>query len=70
MSILFLHYHWFLQLYDVLGFTKVSIKSQSDLEAHWAENQKAMAEFGRLKPWRRFLDSLRPPMFHVVRFTR
>jgi len=32
MSILFLHYRWFLCMYDALGYTKISIKSQSDLD--------------------------------------
>jgi hypothetical protein len=56
--ILFLLYLWFLRLFDALGYTKISIKSQSDLEAYWARNDQFLAEFGRLKPWRRFLDWL------------
>jgi hypothetical protein len=57
ISILFLHYHWFLRLYDALGYTKISIKSQRDLDAHWADTDRSLADFSRLKPWRRFLDS-------------
>ena len=57
MLILFLHYLWFLRLYDDLGYTKISIKSQRDLDAYWAHNDKSVTEFSRLKRWRRFLDS-------------
>jgi len=56
MLILFRLYLWSLRLFDVLGYTKISIKSQSDLKAYWATNEESMAEFTRLKPWRRFLD--------------
>ena len=58
MLILFLHYHWFLRVYDDLGYHKISIKSQSDLEDYWAHNDTSLAEFSRLKPCRRFLDFL------------
>ena len=56
MLILFLHYLWFLCLYDDLGYTKISIKSQRDLDAYWAHNDKSVTEFSRLKRRRRFLD--------------
>jgi hypothetical protein len=45
MSILFLHYRWFLRLFDALGYTKISITSESDLEAYWARNDKFLTEF-------------------------
>jgi hypothetical protein len=58
MSILFLHHHWFLRLYDALGYTKISIQSHSDLDAYWTRNEQSFAEFRRRKRWRRFLDTL------------
>jgi hypothetical protein len=58
MLILFLLYHWLLRMLNALGYSKISIKSQSDLDAYWARNDKFSAEFSRLGPWRRFLDLL------------
>jgi hypothetical protein len=52
MLILFLHYLWFLRLYDDLRYTKISIKSQRDLDAYWARKDKSLTEFSRLKRWR------------------
>jgi hypothetical protein len=56
--ILLLHHSWFLRMYDDLGYTKISIKSHEDVETYWAKNDESLAKFGRLKPWRRFLDGL------------
>jgi hypothetical protein len=58
MSILFLHHYWFLRLYDTLGYTKISIKSHSDLDAYWNSNEQSFAEVSRLKRWRRSFDTL------------
>lgn len=56
--ILFLHHYWFLRLYDVLGYTKISIQSERDLDAHWLHNEQAFEEFRRRKHLRRSLDTL------------
>jgi hypothetical protein len=58
MSILFLHHHWFLRLYDALGYTKISIQSQDDLDAYWIRNEQSFAEFRRRKRLRRSFDTL------------
>jgi hypothetical protein len=58
MSILFLLHRWFLRLFDALGYTKISIQSQSDLDAYWARNEQSFAKLGRLERWRRFFDTL------------
>jgi hypothetical protein len=58
MSIIFLHHRWFLRMFDALGYGKISIKSQSDLDDYWAANDRLLAKVSRLKPWRRSLDWL------------
>jgi hypothetical protein len=56
-AILFLHYHWFLNLYDVLGYTKISIRSEADIDRHIADNERAFEDFRKRKRVRRFFDN-------------
>lgn len=55
-STLFLLHHWFLRMFDVLGYTKISIASQSDLDAHHRQMEEAFSKFKRVGPWRKIMD--------------
>lgn len=58
MSIIFPQHRWFLRMFHALGYGKISIKSERDLDDYWARYEESMAEFSRLGPWRRRLDKL------------
>ena len=57
-AILFLQFHWILTLYDALGFSKISIQSEEDIEKHYERDEQQLIQFRRRKFWRRSLDLL------------
>lgn len=65
-AILFLHYHWFLRMYDALGYTKISIKSEEDIDRYYTTNERIFKEFRTRKRLRRFLDV----MLYVLAFVQ
>ena len=54
--IVFKQYDWILDLYDKIGFTKISIRNADDIAAYEATNKQILLAFSRRKQLRRFLD--------------
>ncbi len=54
--VLFLQHHWLLQMFDVLEYTKISIRSREDLERHHAQTEAALVRFKGRRYWRRRMD--------------
>jgi hypothetical protein len=43
-------------MYDALGYAKISIQSEEDIDRNYAANERIFAEFRTRKRLRRFLD--------------
>jgi hypothetical protein len=53
-------------MYDALGYTKISIKSEEDIDRYYTTNERIFEEFRTRKRLRRFLDV----MLYVLAFVQ
>jgi hypothetical protein len=56
--ILFVQFHWLLTFYDRMGYTKVSIKSDEDIEKYYERTDADFAYFRHRRTLRRLGDTL------------
>ncbi len=57
-GVMFVNYHWFLSMYDALGYTRTNFKRPEDIEKYWANLQRVQEQFKRRRLLRRFGDWL------------
>jgi hypothetical protein len=54
--ILFLQFHWLLTFYDAMGYSKISIRRQEDIDRYYESNESHRSYFRRRRRLRRLLD--------------